>query len=177
MGAKVLGPAILVCVAVFLGFGIWALSTNRVVVGYNQNYAPDQPIAFSHQRHAGELQIDCRYCHTAVDVSRAASVPSLDICMNCHALVKKDSPALSMLKQHYADGVPVGWQKVHLLPDHVKFNHAAHTRAGKSCAECHGPVESMEVVEQFSSLSMGFCVNCHRQPENNAPINCATCHY
>ncbi|MCB0355779.1 MAG: cytochrome c3 family protein, partial [Bdellovibrionales bacterium] len=81
------------------------------------------------------------------------------------------------LRTAFNNNEPIEWQKVHLLPDHVKFNHAAHVQKGKACQTCHGPVETMEKVFQWSSLSMGWCVNCHRQPENNAPINCGTCHY
>ena len=161
------------------GLGLLAhlLSTNKIVVGYNQGYMPDQPLPFSHQKHAGELKVDCRYCHTTASVSRHASEPSLNICMNCHMNIAKDSPALAQLKDAYANNKSIAWEKVHLLPDHVKFNHSAHVAAGKDCQTCHGPVESMPVVYQWSSLSMGWCVNCHRQPENNAPLNCSTCHY
>ena len=156
---------------------VYALSSNRLVLGYNQDYEPTQPLPFSHAKHAGELQIDCKYCHTSTETSRHASVPSLNICMNCHSLVKLDSPHLTKLKEHYAEQKPVQWQKVHLLPDHVKFTHSAHILAGKQCVECHGAVEKMERVKQVESLAMGWCVNCHRKPENKAPTTCGTCHY
>lgn len=172
--------AVVVCVLLGgLSALIWVLANNKVVIGYNQGYQPDQPINFPHTIHAGKLGMDCRYCHTGVEVSRHASVPSLNVCMNCHgpALVQNDSPEIQKLRDAYNNNKPVAWQKVHLLPDHVKFAHAPHIKAGKDCTVCHGNVAEMAKVKQVSSLAMGWCVNCHRQPENNAPVTCATCHY
>ncbi|MBX3022426.1 MAG: cytochrome c3 family protein [Bdellovibrionales bacterium] len=99
--------------------------------------------------------------------------------MNCHgpALVQNDSPEIQKVRDAFNNGRAIAWQKVNLLPDYVKFNHAPHIKAGKDCTVCHGPVAEMKKVVQHESLSMGFCVNCHRQPENNAPTNCSTCHY
>ena len=126
--------------------------------------------------HAGKYRMDCQYCHTGVETTRHASVPSLNICMNCHTTIDANgSKAIAKLRKAYEEGRPIQWKKVHLLPDHVKFNHSAHFLAGKDCKECHGPVETMEKVYQYKSLSMGFCVNCHR--ENEAPTDCSTCHY
>jgi hypothetical protein len=169
----------------FLGLGlmlglsafVYLMSNNKISFGYNDNYEPDQPIPFSHSLHAGQYQIDCQYCHSSVSVSRHASVPSGNVCMNCHMVVKVDSPWIQKVAEAYNSGESIQWEKVHLLPDHVKFNHAAHIKAGKQCQECHGPVEQMDVLRQYSTMSMGWCVNCHREPENNAPINCGTCHY
>jgi hypothetical protein len=160
---------------------LWAafypITNNKVVIGYNQGYEPTQPIAFSHKLHAGTNQIDCRYCHTGTEVSRHASVPSLNVCMNCHIQVRTDSPEIQKLTEAYKTGKSVAWEKVHLLPDHVKFNHAMHIKAGKQCVDCHGNVAEMEKIKQVKSLAMGWCVNCHRLPENHAPTNCSTCHY
>ncbi len=156
---------------------IWAISKNKVVIGYNKGYQPDQPIPFSHKLHAGQYKIDCKYCHVGTEVSRHASVPALNVCMNCHMTVKTDSEWIKKLTKAYNSGKSVAWKKVHLLPDHVKFNHAPHIKAGKDCTTCHGQVAEMEKVEQVAPLSMGWCVNCHRQPENKAPLNCSTCHY
>lgn len=162
---------------------IYILTNNKIVFGYNVGYQPTQPIPFSHKKHSGEYKIDCKFCHTGVDTTRHASVPSLNICMNCHMTVQaigadgNPSPHIKKLQEAFYANKPIEWEKVHLLPDHVKFNHSAHVVAGKNCNECHGPVETMEEVYQWSSLSMGFCVNCHRKPENNAPLNCSTCHY
>lgn len=174
---KIVG--LLVAIGLFGGLGFWvyAISNNKVTVGYNQGYQPDQPLPFSHELHAGQYQINCKYCHVTAEVSRHATVPSLDICMNCHMVVKADSPHIQKLAEQYNSNEPMQWNKVHLLPDHVKFSHSPHILAGKQCQECHGPVEQMPVVYQWSSLSMGWCVNCHRQPENNAPVTCGTCHY
>ncbi len=176
MAKKIFGAVVflgLVGLSVF----VWALTNNKVVVGYNQGYMPDQPIPYSHELHAGKYQMDCKYCHTSVDVGRNASIPSLNICMNCHMVVKTDSPYIQKLTEAYNSGKSIAWQKVNLLPDHVKFNHAAHIKAGKDCTTCHGNVAEMPTVFQKASLAMGWCVNCHRQPENNAPTNCSTCHY
>jgi hypothetical protein len=164
-----------ICYGVFEGFKL--ITHNKAVIGYNKGYQPDQPLPFQHKLHAGKLQIDCTYCHTSVAVTRHASVPSLNICMNCHLTVKTDSPYIQKLTEAYNSGKSIAWEKVHLLPDHVKFNHAMHIRAGKQCTTCHGNVAEMEKIKQVESLAMGWCVNCHRKPENNAPTTCSTCHY
>jgi hypothetical protein len=147
------------------------------VIGYNKGYQPDQPIPYSHELHAGTYKINCQYCHANVSVSRHATVPSLNICMNCHLVVATDKPAIKKLQEAYFKNESIAWNKVNLLPDHVKFNHSAHILAGKACAECHGPVETMKQVYQYQSFGMGMCVNCHRKPENHAPVTCGTCHY
>lgn len=177
MAKKILGPVIVLSALVALGVYVYLLTNNKIVIGYNQGYEPDQPIPFSHKLHAGDNKIDCQYCHSTVEKTRHASVPSLNVCMNCHRSVKMESEWIQALTKAYNEGTPVKWEKVHLLPDHVKFDHSAHINAGKQCNECHGPVEQMPVVYQWSSLSMGWCVNCHRKPENKAPTNCSTCHY
>jgi len=172
-------------IGAFIGLGlvgglclfVYSIVNNKVVIGYNIGYEPTQPIPFSHKLHAGDNKINCKYCHASAEVSRHASVPSLNICMNCHLVVKAGSEQIQKISEAYESRKPIQWEKVHLLPDHVKFNHSAHVRAGKQCQECHGPVETMEVVYQKESLSMGWCVNCHRKPENNAPVTCSTCHY
>ena len=174
-----------------LAFGLYwfvkKLVRNEIVLGYNKGYAPTQPLPFSHQLHVGKHKIACNFCHTSVQVSRAASIPSLNICMNCHLSIKTESPFIQKLTEHYMSNKPIEWQKVHLLPDHVKFNHFHHIeflegrndegKMNTSCKMCHGPVEQMEVLYQWSSLSMGWCIECHRKSEHRAPIDCATCHY
>lgn len=177
MAKKFIGAVVVFGLVGGLCLFVYLLTNNKVVIGYNQNYQPDQPLPFSHEMHAGQMKIDCKYCHTSVEVSRHASIPSLNVCMNCHIQVKTDSQWIQKLQAAYNSGQSIAWNKVHLLPDFVKFNHAPHIKAGKQCSECHGPVETMPTVYQFSSLSMGWCVNCHRLPENNAPTNCGTCHY
>ncbi len=186
--------------------------------GNQQGYAPEQPIAFSHRLHAGELAIDCQFCHVAADNGRYAGIPTSDICLKCHKFVtapfsvvmeerkvaakKKRDPAPivseELQKLYDAIGVdgqmkpkestglkPIPWVRIHQLPDHVLFNHQAHVQAGVACQRCHGPVETFERMYQFETLSMGWCVNCHREVNRtgvsgkpvHAAIDCATCHY
>ena len=148
---------------------------NRPGVGYNKGYAPTQPIPYDHELHAGKYQINCLYCHSDAEVSRHATVPSLNVCMNCHMTVGQ-GPNIQKLRDAYTNNQPIEWVKVHMLPDFVHFNHKRHVSHGVKCQTCHGPVETMKKIEQHTDLSMGWCVNCHRQPENNAPISCSTCH-
>ena len=188
---KPTGAVLILAFFALLSLFVYLLTNNKISLFYNDGYQPDQPIPFSHKLHAGQYKIDCRYCHAGVDVSKHSSLPSLNVCMNCHLTVKTDSPWIKKMTEAYSENKPIAWQKVHLLPDHVKFSHFHHIKAGKDCATCHGPVENMEVVYQYKSLSMGWCVNCHRQaPDDNkllqdlkegghsqAPVNCSTCHY
>ncbi len=145
--------------------------------GYNKGHSPDQPIPFDHKLHVSTNGIQCQYCHNQVERSQHSNVPALSTCMNCHMQVKTDSPHIQKLAEAYSKGESIPWVRVHMLPDHVMFNHSAHIRRGVNCQTCHGPVETMEKIYQNADLSMGWCVNCHRQPENNAPLNCTTCHH
>lgn len=163
----------IVALLLFGGIG-WLM---KPPIGYNQGYQPKQPIPYDHSLHAGQYKIDCLYCHANADKSKHASVPSLNICMNCHASVKVDSPHIKKLRDAYDNGGSVEWVKIHMLPDFVHFNHKRHVQKGVACQTCHGPIETMKEVYQHSELSMGWCVNCHRKPENNAPVSCSTCHY
>ena len=223
--------------------------------GYHEGYSPEQPIAYSHRLHAGELAIPCQYCHFAAEDSRTAGIPPANVCMNCHRTVaatmgqklavKEDleaaataaaesaqraetagaaleeiqrrkadaerakvafekfnpnsvlSPEIAKLYKHVAfdpvemkqdpnlEPTPIRWARIHRNPSYVYFEHRAHVNAGVACQKCHGPVESMERVRQYSNLSMGWCVNCHRdarangingQPANPS-LDCAACHY
>lgn len=157
--------------------GLFSTGCKRPGIGYNQGYEPEQPIPYDHSLHAGKYKIDCQYCHANAGRAAKATIPSLNICMNCHIQVKTSSDAIKTLSKAWREGKPVKWTKVHMLPDFVKFNHQRHVNAGKACQECHGPIETMPVVRQHSQLSMGWCVECHRKPENNAPLNCTTCHH
>ncbi len=143
-------------------------------IGYNAGYAPEQPIAFSHELHVGTHKIQC---HNQVEYSKTSNIPALSTCMNCHQQVATDKEPIKQLRNAFADGKSIEWVKVHMLPDHVNFNHQAHVAKGVNCSTCHGPIEKMAKVYQYSDLSMGWCVNCHRQPENKAPLNCTTCHH
>lgn len=129
-------------------------------------YAPTQPVAFSHAQHVGQLGMSCVYCHTRVEESPHANVPSTQTCMNCHQSIKPTSPLLAEVRARWADGQPVAWRRVHKLPDYVYFNHAVHVRRGVGCVSCHGRVDEMPVVVHEKPLSMGWCLDCHRHPEN-----------
>ncbi len=124
----------------------------------------EQPIAYSHKLHAGELQINCEYCHSGARRSIHAGVPETNTCMNCHKNIStKDRPELEKLVEYYESGKPIPWQKVHDLPDFVYFSHKRHVRGGVSCQECHGEVqETMTVAQRVNTLEMGWCLDCHR---------------
>jgi len=128
-------------------------------------YQPEQPLAYSHALHAGELGIDCRYCHTTVEDGATAAIPPTSTCMNCHTNIFPDSPLLLAVRESFATGLPIPWVRVHDLPDYVYFNHSAHVRRGVGCVECHGRVDAMKVVYQNQELSMAWCLDCHRNPE------------
>jgi hypothetical protein len=130
-------------------------------------YQPEQPVPYSHARHAGELGMDCRYCHNAVERSAKAAVPPAATCMNCHSQVLTDDPRLLPVRQAYAENTPLRWIRVHDLPDYVYFNHSAHVTRGVGCESCHGRVDTMVKVSQESPLTMGWCLDCHRNPEPN----------
>lgn len=127
-------------------------------------YTPVQPVPYSHKLHAGNLGMDCLYCHTTVAQSNYAAVPMTEICMNCHVRVKEKSPKLQPVRDSYATAKPIEWVKVHRLPDYVYFNHRAHVTAGVSCVSCHGRVDQMTEVRQVQPLSMAWCLDCHRNP-------------
>lgn len=137
--------------------------------GYNKGYRPLQPISYSHKLHAGDLKMDCKYCHFGAETSKKAGVPPLSVCMNCHKAVKTDSPEIKKLADYYAKGQPVPWIKVHNLPDYVNFDHSRHVGKGLACQTCHGQIQDMPEVYQYSNLSMGWCVNCHRDYTKNPP--------
>lgn len=144
-------------------------------LGNNAGYAPDQPIPFSHEKHAGLYKIDCQYCHSGADKARHAMIPSMNVCMNCHSVVKPDSPYIQKMKELIAKGDSFEWVKVHDMPDFVFFNHKRHIAKGVACETCHGDVKTMKKVTQMKKLNMGFCVECHRKEK--APTSCDTCHH
>jgi hypothetical protein len=128
-------------------------------------YAPEQPVPYSHQLHAGKLGMDCRYCHSNVEQSAFANVPPTQTCMNCHNQIRTNSLKLLPVRESWATGQPVEWVNVHQLPDYAHFSHASHVNNGVGCETCHGRIDQMEVVRQVESMSMGWCLECHRQPE------------
>ncbi len=161
---------------------VLVLGAAGAVLGYlllpqqvDTGYVPVQPVAYSHKLHAGNLGLDCTYCHYTVDKSRFAAVPATETCMNCHVRVKEKSPQLQKVRDSYATGQPIPWVKVHRLPDYVYFNHQAHVTAGVSCVSCHGRVDQMKEVMQVQPLSMAWCLDCHRNPAPNVrPVEYVT---
>lgn len=150
-------PVVLIGVVAFIWY---FFSPKWTDVGY----APKQPVPFSHKLHAGEMGMDCRYCHSTIERSAFAAVPPTETCMGCHALVKKDSPKLAKVRESWNTGKPIEWVNVHMLPEYAKFPHHSHLNAGVGCVECHGRVDQMAVVTQTQPLSMGWCLECHRNP-------------
>ena len=148
----------------FLFFILKFVITGLFSIGVQKGYSPRQPIAFSHQIHAGQYQIDCQYCHTGVMKSKNASIPSLNICMNCHSNIKKDSFEIKKIYSAIENNTPIEWIRVHNLSKLAYFNHSQHVNVGGlECQDCHGPVEEMDIIYQYSSLTMGWCIDCHRQ--------------
>jgi hypothetical protein len=129
--------------------------------------AREQPIPFSHRHHAGELGIDCRYCHTSVETAAYAGIPPTQTCMNCHAQIWSDSPTLEPVRASFRSGESIRWIKVHDLPDFAYFDHSIHVAKGIGCVSCHGRVDRMNLTWQESSLQMEWCLDCHRQPERH----------
>jgi hypothetical protein len=143
--------------------GTLAISPDTRAVGYE----PKQPVAFSHAVHAGKLQMDCRYCHSTVEHAAFAAVPPTQVCLNCHASIKSESPLVEPVRKSFETGEPISWIKVHDVPDFVYFNHSAHINKGVGCESCHSRIDQMEEVSQAKSLSMAWCLECHRAPENH----------
>ncbi|MCF8373744.1 MAG: c-type cytochrome [Bacteroidales bacterium] len=159
---------IIMLAAVFVMGGIVVVEIQNL--GRQQYYSPEQPIAFSHKIHAGQNKIDCQYCHTTAEESKHAGIPSVQLCMNCHNVVKSGSQTgtteIAKIYEALESGKPIEWIKVHNVPDHVYFNHAQHVNVGKlECQQCHGKVEEMDQIVQESTLGMGWCIECHRTTE------------
>jgi hypothetical protein len=179
--ARLLLPGGAVAVlATVLGVG-WFTQPDR----FSRGFAPAQPIPFSHQLHAGQMQIQCLYCHSGAARSRVAGVPAADTCMNCHKVTKVDSPDIKRLTAAWQSGEPIVWQRIHRLPQHVFFDHRPHVAAGIACQTCHGQVQDMERVSQQMSMRMSNCLGCHRDPHAALPAdspiqrgaeNCGACH-
>ncbi|MEM7367011.1 MAG: c-type cytochrome [Bacteroidota bacterium] len=177
-----------------LGGSIQTINTAREI-GLHQGYMPEQPIKFSHKLHAGQYEIDCQYCHTGASKSKNAWIPSVNVCMNCHKGIKEGpkygTQEISKIVEAYESGEAIEWVRIHNLPDHAYFNHAQHVGVGNlECQTCHGPVEEMEVVYQYNTLGMGWCIDCHRTEkvkvlgeetdltvEDMGGLDCARCHY
>jgi hypothetical protein len=130
-------------------------------------YAPIQPVPYSHRLHAGQMGMDCRYCHANIERSAHAMIPPTQTCMGCHAVVKTDSARLAPVRASWASGEPIEWVKVHKLPEHAYFNHSAHLAVGVGCVTCHGRIDQMDVVRLDKPISMGWCLECHRNATPN----------
>jgi hypothetical protein len=152
--------AAVLAAAAAIGLASWLFHPRQTEVGYQ----PVQPVPYSHKLHAGDLGIDCRYCHTSVETAAMAAIPPTETCMNCHARVKNQSAALAPVRESYATGRPIAWVRVHRLPDFVYFNHSVHVSAGVSCVSCHGRVDQMIEVKAVEPLNMAWCLDCHRNP-------------
>ena len=159
----VLGGAALIGGAVVTGIVWYYFSPYNLQVGY----APQQPVPYSHQLHVGELGLDCRYCHANVERSAEAMIPPTQTCMGCHAVIHPESARLEPVRKSWETNESVPWVRVHKLPDHAYFDHSVHLTAGVGCVSCHGRVDQMEVVTQQEPLSMGWCLECHRDPGPN----------
>lgn len=141
-------------------------------IGVQQGYAPDQPIKFSHKLHAGYYEIDCKYCHTGVEKSKNANIPSANICMNCHNTIRTNSEEIKKIYTAIENDEPIKWVRIHNLPDLAYFNHSQHVKVGGlECEQCHGNIKEMEVVQQYSLLTMGWCIDCHRKTDINSRGN------
>jgi len=130
-------------------------------------YQPVQPVAFSHAIHVDQVGLDCRYCHNGVEKSWYSNVPAASTCMNCHNQILASDPRLSLVRDSFNSGRPISWIQIHKTPDYVYFNHSVHVNRGVSCFSCHGSVNKMDEVRHEQPFSMSFCLNCHRNPEQN----------
>jgi hypothetical protein len=180
-GIKVRVPILLFVAAAAFAFTYYVTYAERNGIGYQ----PEQPINYSHKLHAGDMKIDCKYCHIGVEKSRVASVPSTNICMGCHTVARIDKPEIQKLTQYYNENKPIPWKRIHRLPDFAYFNHSVHVNKGIECQQCHGEIQNMEKVGQVNSFTMGACLDCHRNAHEKfpnlpdlkkGPDNCSACH-
>jgi len=145
---------------------VWAVAEiNRSSYNTGAYVERQQPVQFSHKHHTGDDGIDCRYCHTSVEISSSAGMPATKTCMNCHTQIWSDSPYLEIVRTSWKEGKPIEWTRVHDLPDYVYFNHSIHVAKGIGCSSCHGRMDEMPAVYQAASLQMEWCLSCHREPE------------
>lgn len=135
----------------------------------------EQPASFSHRIHADQVGLDCQFCHTSARRSTVAGLPPLATCRGCHLVVKPDSELVAPIHAAWERQEPIEWMQVHDLPEYARFDHSAHVSRGVDCSTCHGDVKSMETAQREVTHSMGFCVECHSN--NDAPLDCTTCHY
>lgn len=168
--ANAAGRYLLFGVAFFFVAGLWAwwgFANSDYLTGARTPV--EQPIIFSHRHHAGDLGIDCRYCHTHVEDSSFAGIPSTETCMTCHSQLFTDSPMLEPVRESFATGESIPWIRVHDLPEFVYFDHSIHIQKGVSCIQCHGDVADMPLISQQETLHMDWCLDCHRDHEPTIP--------
>ena len=165
-GADSAARVVLVGLAVVpvLAFGL-ATTLARSPYVTQQNVTRNQPVPFSHEHHVGGLGLDCRYCHTGVEKARFAGLPPTATCMTCHSQLWTNAPMLAPVRTSLAENRPIHWNRVNNLPGYVYFDHAIHVSKGVGCSTCHGPVEQMPLMRQAAPLTMGWCLGCHRHPE------------
>lgn len=179
---KVRLPITLAIVVFTITATFFATKAERDGIGYD----PDQPIAYSHELHAGTMQIECEYCHTGVAKTRHASIPAASICMNCHQVARRESPEIIKLVDYNMNNILIPWKRIHKVPDYAYFDHSMHINRDILCVHCHGDIATMTKVSQKESFKMGACLSCHRDPVarmpelagkiNNGPETCYTCH-
>jgi hypothetical protein len=158
---------VVICIGVTLtavSAGVWYYFTPKYT---RVGYMPTQPVPFSHAIHVGQLGMDCRYCHSNVEVSSHANVPTTQTCMNCHNSIQKGNTKLKAVEESWATGRPIEWVRIHQVPDYAYFDHSVHVNRGVSCVSCHGQINQMEVVYHHEPQSMGWCLSCHRNPEDH----------
>jgi hypothetical protein len=163
--SNMLLPAILLAGVLVPPYVVFVVAFGFSPMTTDVGYMPHQPVPYSHELHAGKLGIDCRYCHNTVEFTDQANIPPTQTCMNCHTQILKDSEKIKPLAESYTSGLSVQWKRVHDLPQYAYFSHQAHVTRGVSCVECHGRVDRMPEVYQQEPLSMGWCLDCHREPD------------
>ena len=156
--AAVLVPLLLVGLA-------YGIAQSPYVTG--QRIVVTQPVPFSHQHHVGQLGLDCRYCHTGVEKAAFAGIPPTETCMTCHSQIWTNAAMLAPVRESLATGMPIAWQRVHVLPDYAYFDHSIHVAKGVGCTTCHGAVNEMPLMVQHAPLTMAWCLDCHRDPARN----------
>jgi hypothetical protein len=152
-----------VLLAVVGGYVVFQLARSPYVTG--AGIAHEQPVPFSHQHHVAGIGIDCRYCHTSVEVAASAGIPPTETCMNCHSQIWSNSPTLEPVRESFRSDKSIEWRRIHDLPDYAYFNHSAHVNKGVGCSTCHGRVDQMPLMRQHATLQMEWCLDCHRKPE------------
>ena len=157
---SIYGAVILIAI---LGYSVNVVNQTSYVTEVHN--ARPQPVPFSHKHHVGELGLDCRYCHTSVEVSSSAGMPPTQTCMACHSQIWTGAAILEPVRASYRDSTPISWTRVNALPDFVYFNHSIHIAKGVGCTTCHGPIAEMNITWRAQSLYMRWCLDCHNAPE------------